>query len=117
MLAVSELLKLRYKVINLYPNCPYSLGEIIIVEDPSVNIFRKYPLLFRKLKWWEGRCESEMPNYIMQTIYNENDFPRKKYIEIAEWNMERHIATTVSGLKINLNVNNDKFEYLPAPII
>lgn len=77
-LTVEELLKPRYEVIALYPDCDFKIGQIIEFEDRdekgiltfreseywSPQDFDNYPHLFRKLSWWEKRSVEEMPEYV-----------------------------------------------------
>lgn len=84
---VEDLLKPRYKVIGLYPACPFKIGEVILpkynsddmrdIVDDAERFFSLndkdlhgngdlniYPAVFKKLEWYEERKESEMPLYI-----------------------------------------------------
>src|ERR1044072_2667751 len=95
----NDLLKPRYKVIADYPGNAYKLGDIItFVEDgcselianySAVNGDRtrlmsakkksdKYPHLFKKLEWWEGRNLEEMPEYL-------NCPSRKMFFKVEKW--------------------------------
>lgn len=63
---IEILLKPRFEVIADYPNSNWSIGEIITDagEFSTKHIYRKYPHLFREMKWWEKRTEEEMPRYV-----------------------------------------------------
>lgn len=62
---IEKLLLPRFEVIADYPNSNWSIGEIITDagEFSTKHIYRKYPHLFRELKWWEKRGASELPEY------------------------------------------------------
>ena len=65
--AIDDLLKPRIKVENPYPNSPFTIGEIIC--EPSwqqTEWAKECPNIFRFLKWWEERLESEMPEYVKE---------------------------------------------------
>ena len=67
--------QIRYKVIADYPCAIHKVGDIIPtyesamsyavqIDDVSDKIcMSDYPHLFKKLEWWEGRSESELPKY------------------------------------------------------
>lgn len=63
---IEELMKPRYKVIADYPQSIWRIG--LNVPDFPIEYleknFKPYPHLFRELKWWEERTESEMPEYV-----------------------------------------------------
>lgn len=79
-LSVEELLKPRYKVIALWPNCKFSIGDILtFVKEVAQtydmwvdnngqfhysNIYGNYPHLFQKLHWAEERELGELPEYV-----------------------------------------------------
>lgn len=76
-----ELLIPRYEVIGLYPNSPFSMGQIIIdktkleTEKDVASLLRhykyeyhKYPNIFRKMNWWENREDEEMPKKLKSLI-------------------------------------------------
>lgn len=80
-MAVEELLRPRYKVIERWPDMgrdAYYQGEIIILKafdqkQWSVKrgpctlydaFFDSYPHLFKKLEWWEERKIEELPKYV-----------------------------------------------------
>ncbi len=67
----------RFLVIGEYPNSQFEIGSILerLVESESqwygsvnkligISDLKKYPNLFRELKWWEHRSIDEMPNYV-----------------------------------------------------
>jgi hypothetical protein len=74
-------LKPRYKVIALYPDCPFKLGEILELGKDEYDAwayvydydgtalwhqsyFECYPHLFHQVEWWEGLEPEEMPQYV-----------------------------------------------------
>jgi hypothetical protein len=78
-----ELLKPRYKVIGLWPDCTVVIGGILIkhnnIDDwlylPKTNssyamngiresAAKKYPHLFKRLEWWHERDVKDLPDYI-----------------------------------------------------
>lgn len=62
---IEKLLLPRFEVIADYPNSQYKVGDILDGAQAIVlaDNFRKYPHLFRELKWWEKRGASELPEY------------------------------------------------------
>ena len=90
----------RFLVIAPYPgmerNGNYSVGDMLIDNkkeevrkqngDPVFACeFEKYPHLFKKLNWWDGLQESDLPNYI---------FYKKEVHKIVKWNSEFGISPT-----------------------
>ena len=87
MLTTEQLLQPRYRVLALYPFSPYKVGEIIDPYEgrfPVLNIpghdllgrivftqhglpiteADKYPHLFQRCHWSEGRTKEEFPEYL-----------------------------------------------------
>lgn len=70
-------MKSRILVTALYPNCPFSVGDILSYNSVQF-IYRvndagdavsdidaeKCTTNFRKLEWWERRTHDEMPEYV-----------------------------------------------------
>lgn len=68
-MTTEDLMKPRYKVIALWPNTAYQVGEIIHIEalplpKSAEEMFQQYPHLFKPLQWWEDREEKDMPEYL-----------------------------------------------------
>ena len=75
-MTTEELLKPRYKVIADYPNCTFSVGQVLVQDDKEETDFwtgdqlytdrypKQYPHLFKKLEWWEERKPEDMPEYV-----------------------------------------------------
>lgn len=75
---IEALLRPRVIVENLWPNCDYGVGDILIKESgyyswlSAGSYFDKlkpadvepYPYLMRPLNWWEKRSVEEMPEYV-----------------------------------------------------
>ena len=61
-MTLEELLRRRYKVENLYPECPYQVDDILYEAEKS--FLDNYPYLFRRLHWFEEREIQDMPQYI-----------------------------------------------------
>ena len=70
---MNDLMKDRYIVRMLYPNCPFLIGQIL--TDIGNNLFsnsegytiknpEKYPEIFNKLEWYIYRFSVEMPKYL-----------------------------------------------------
>lgn len=73
-MTIEQLLQPRYKVIEEYPNSPFEIDDIFFVNqdeeyiNPPIGIQPfKYPHLFKKLSWWEGRDIEDMPKYLKKT--------------------------------------------------
>ncbi len=89
-MTAKELLEPRYEVIADYPGNENKVGSILVCpkygEDFTVDFWvssnDKYPHLFRKMDWWEGRSVEDMPDKVMykgdglDTVY-----------EISKWDM------------------------------
>jgi hypothetical protein len=95
-MAPEELMKPRYKVIALYPNSPFKIGEVLelgkdeydawvyLYDYDGVDLwhesyFNSYPHLFKKLEWWEGLKPEEMPSYVKHK--NGNIYKVSEYSE------------------------------------
>jgi hypothetical protein len=62
---MTDLLAPRYKVIALFPNTDFEVGEIIEPGDrAAIKFYDTYPHLFRRLHWSEYRQPEEMPTHI-----------------------------------------------------
>lgn len=58
---INELMKVRYEVIALWPNCVYHVGKILDRDADNLSPFYdSFPHLFKKLQWWDRREEGEM---------------------------------------------------------
>jgi len=91
-----ELLKPRYEVVGDAPLLRNKIGEVITCDHPSGQIecdfvFQgkvhispdSYPLIFKKLNWWEHRKKEDMPmKLISKAIPDDNEIT-----EIVEWDM------------------------------
>lgn len=74
-----ELLKPRFKMIADFPGCVFDVGEVLECSPAQKNLiwhYEKYPHLFRKLEWWEGRKEKDFPLFA-----NSNG----NYITVRKW--------------------------------
>ena len=91
-----SLMQPRYEVIGDAPLLLNKIGEVITSSHPSGqiecrflfqgNVFvspDSYPLIFRKMNWWEKRTAEEMPHKVKSLMNNKGDV-----YEIEEWDME-----------------------------
>lgn len=68
---IARLLEPRFKIIALYPECPFAVGHIYrLSNDALANFYRNYPHLFREVPWYEGRELPEMPKYLKKRVDN-----------------------------------------------
>lgn len=92
-MTAEELMKPRFEVVADYPNSPYQIGDIVqadsgvssmhiasfnytdefgenVVQHTHVpsSIFEQFPVLFRKLNWWEHRKEADMPKKLISRL-------------------------------------------------
>lgn len=89
--SAKELLVPRVKVVQDYPTCKFSIGDILILDttnftssmyvDGKGNYITqaetiKYQPLFRQMYWYEERKYPEMPRYVLMD---------KRIYEITEW--------------------------------
>jgi hypothetical protein len=114
----------RVKVVALYPNCPFSLGEILYgkvaeelielydhshSEEHLVNNDRlclaksKFPANFKILRWWEDRKEEELPDFIKLSSY-----PKTRDLE--KYPVVFEIAKNVNGTKSIFNPEGNSTE-------
>lgn len=90
-MTTEELLRPRWKVIADFPGSKYTMGQIIETnywydrseekgyEEHKMNkswvvrtewnissaqFFDSYPVIFKKLEWWEERNVKDLPNYV-----------------------------------------------------
>lgn len=112
-----QLLVPRWKCIADYPGNTFYIGEIfdlpsefthqqIIIKGNNEEIdldvdLHKYPLIFRKLEWWEDRKLEDMPKYIKFRNSNEI-FETDTYTGHGEAIMNK------------TNIHHNLFYYLPA---
>jgi hypothetical protein len=90
--SVEDLLRPRYKVIADYPGSQYRIGNVVIYNpnrDVSVESFEswlsRFPVVFRRLEWWEDREENEMPEYVKLIEDNYPAIEIGTVIKVAEW--------------------------------
>lgn len=76
--SVEELMRPRVIVENLWPGCPFEVGDILINDGDyywvvgdvgwyskvDKNEVEPFPYLMRPLPWWEEREPGEMPEYV-----------------------------------------------------
>lgn len=105
-----ELLKPRYKVINIWPGMhlePFGKDQIVVLqphkeEDAEGFVYRPdkhkprnfmwqsffdlFPHLFQRLEWWQERKPEEMPVYV-KSIMQEYSYGVKvgAVIKVKEW--------------------------------
>lgn len=75
-----QLLKPRYKVIADYPSSPEHNIVGFIYEDCTecmCDFMSKYPHLFKRLDWVDGRSEEELPEYFKRVYEGKTLFYRK----------------------------------------
>lgn len=91
-----SLMQPRYEVIGEAPLLTNKIGEVLACSHPSGQIechflFQgnvhvspdSYPLIFRKMNWWENRTAEEMPKKVKSLADNKGDV-----FEIEEWDMD-----------------------------
>lgn len=77
-----ELLKPRFKVIADYPVSPYPVGAIITPKD--AEYFDKYPVIFKRLEWYEERKPEDMPLYLKDRIESFGEGHEVKYYKVTD---------------------------------
>lgn len=115
-LTAEKLLKPRYKLIALYPQCQWELGEILIVESDgelyspiggyvqSKYIVKekealKYNSIFKLLDWWMDRKIEELPEYVK--------YPSGRIIKPKwEWSAQERCYLAYNGFS--------NFELMPS---
>ena len=98
-MTAKELMQPRFEVIETYPKSKFKKGDILeripnatndwynadkslINADILLEEIEQYPLLFRKLNWWEKRTAEQMPKRVMSILDDKGDT-----FEIQEWDM------------------------------
>ena len=62
---VEELMKPRYKVLTPWPPLNnFKEGDIVTPDEFTGWHPKDYPLIFRRLEWWEERSPEDMPEYV-----------------------------------------------------
>jgi len=114
-MTAEELMKPRYEVIADYPNSPYQIGDIVqadsgmtsmhitsfdytdefgdnVVQHTHVPplVFDQFPVLFRKLNWWEHRNIEDMPNKLISHFSPEST----EVYHIEGWDMQYMLGWT-----------------------
>ena len=88
---VEQLMRPRYRVIALWPNTEFKIGDITEPEyniETAIRFYNDFPHLFRKLEWWQERSIDEMPEFVRWEIAS----PDKGAIEKAlKWTMRGQI--------------------------
>lgn len=85
-----KLLTPRYQVISPYPDMTRKVGDIAVVDitkaqewiDSHCAFFERYPLLFKKLDWWDEIPVEQYPTYVkvmVKSIGGERDRHGKIY--------------------------------------
>jgi hypothetical protein len=116
-MTTEELLRPRYKVINIWPDMDKMAlcqGEIITLDKQFVNkqacirigdsalydaFFDNYPHLFQHLEWWMERKPEDLPEYLQCPS-------RKTFCKVDKWD-KGHFVT---GGKTKMQMCN----YIPA---
>lgn len=104
-LTKEELLKPRIKCVIDYPGNIFGVDKILQFTDKAdkefsfseewffikddvawgKTFFDQYPLLFKKLEWYEEIKPEDMPEYVMTKPIFESD--NIKYYKVSEWYM------------------------------
>lgn len=83
-MTAKELMQPRFEVIADFPSSIYVVGnELDAPTENMVAFFTKYPNIFRKMNWWEGRTAEQMPKKLMSILDDKGDT-----YQIKEWDME-----------------------------
>lgn len=67
-----ELLQDRYEVLSPWPpNNLFKAGDIVEPEQFTGWHPKDYPVLFRRVNWWEYRAVEDMPEYVITNYIDE----------------------------------------------
>ena len=121
-----ELMQPRFKVIAIYPQMNFKVGDILTtskqIPQDSIGIFidhvteyawvytpNDYPHLFKKLEWWEGRKEEDMPKYIKFEWNGKVDEVRKvkEWLREKEWDKTK--STPINGFTHQSDFDSELF--------
>jgi len=111
-MSIENLLKQRFEVIADFPMNNLPIGFIIYSENLKAIDFEKFPHLFKKLKWFEKRNESEMPIFLKHSI----DKEKFTFHKIEKWDMQYMFGfTNIEKREVcDLRTWADDYNYLPA---
>jgi hypothetical protein len=89
-----DLMKPQYMVNLDYPKSEYVVGQVIdynnfsgsITSKTFCEIYDKYPVIFRKMKWFEGKDIEDLPRYV--SVHPDSECCLNKTIiyEVYKWN-------------------------------
>lgn len=96
---INRLLAPRYKVIALWPNTDYDIGNIIYDPSPKKQkeFFDLYPHLFKPLHWWEDRKHSDLPNYIKWVSPGSEEI---YFFKVNNWYTSPN-TSEIAGVEVN----------------
>lgn len=98
-LSVEQLMQPRYMVIADYPGNVQDIGYVF--RSDIGEYYDKFPAVFRRMPWYEGRKVEDMPKYVTDG---------KFIYEVDNYNVENERLSLANGL-VDLIKN-----YLPANI-
>ena len=115
MTTIKKILEPRYEVIAYYPNCPFTVGDILMRVSRSTEaevLLAKDGILsnamiafdemlkckanFKYLNWFERRQEKDMPKFVK---HNKDGYVH----EITRYDFKAKIAVTVTREFLLLN--------------
>lgn len=128
-LSAEELLKPRFEVLQEYPSCPFSKGDILNrlknatndwydIDECSIKAkillddIEKYPHLFRKLNWWEYRKVEDMPKKLICKAIPEDT----EIMYIEEWDMNILFGWTCAKSRTGFELLSFNYDYGYFPI-
>jgi hypothetical protein len=114
-----ELLTPRYQVVADYPNSPFNVGDVLVIEKRELHEFvrhghlvtlhstiQQYPHLFRLMNWWEQRPKGDMPEYVR--------WRKTGVISKCEWSGNVCVINGVKFPSLNTFTPATETEYLQA---
>lgn len=118
-MTAAELLTSRFEVLMTYPGSSFVKGHILFriknatndwyhinqfssTAEIHLDTIRKYPHIFRELKWYEFRFAVEMPKKIIS--------PLGEVFEIEKWDMVEMVGIDKEG---NADYSLELVDYEP----
>lgn len=135
-MTAKELLIPRFEVIETYPKSNFKIGNILervpnatndwynhnkslIDAEILLEEIEKYPHLFRKMNWWEGRTKEQMPKKLV-SLANKDipnfDLKDEEVYDIIDWDMKHlnGIIDTKSRSVCSLTLFKPEYGYFPV---
>lgn len=100
---VTTLLLPRFKQVVDYPKSPNKVGEIFVASENSIEYFQKYRAIYKPVKWWQHRKESDLPEYLKNKLNGE-------VVKVKSWSIVNDCTTAkLEHEDFPMSINMDSF--------